>query len=84
MEAMTLQEVQKKARFGHRDWVFFRNAEGASHAARFARDSIKAALLATGCSGHFYVAAASTGVLERHGWRSGCLMFRNVRHLLAA
>lgn len=84
MEALTLQEAQKKARFGHRDWVFFRDATGTGRAGRFSRDALKAALLASGCAGHFYVVCASTGVLERHGWRSGCLMLRNVRHLLAA
>lgn len=81
MDLMTLQEVQKKARFGHRDWVFFRDRSGEPKAARLSREAVKAAMLATGSKRHFYLVEASTGILARQNWATGCILMRNVRFL---
>lgn len=80
-ELMTLQEVGRRARYGHRAWVAWEGREGSLLAARASRAAIKAALLATGTRGRFFIVGASTGVTYRHGWRAGCLMMRNADFL---
>ena len=80
---MALADAGRKARFGHRDWVAYRASDGREMAAPLSREAVKAAMLAVGCSGRFYLISASTGVLNRQTWALGCLLFRNAKHLLA-
>jgi hypothetical protein len=44
---MTLQEVQVKARFGHRDWLHWRDRNGEHHSERKSAETLKRCLLQT-------------------------------------
>jgi hypothetical protein len=76
---MTFQEAQRKARFGHRDWITWRGRDGAFNVARSAPDIVKAALLAVGTKGRFTLIAASTGTPISCGWSYGIGLLRNSR-----
>lgn len=70
--------TERKSRYGRREWLYWRDREGREHAAIKGRDSIKAALLATGTKGRFTL--LSGGIGHRVGWRMGLIMFRNTRY----
>jgi len=74
---MTFQEAQRKARFGHRDWITWRDRSNNYNVARMSPDTVKSALLAIGTKGHFTLIAASTGTPHRYNWRMGIMMRRN-------
>lgn len=76
---MTFQEAQRKARFGHRDWIFFTDKDGSDVCERSSASVIKRAMLATGTSGRFYLLAASTGVPFLMSWRLGVIAIRNAK-----
>jgi hypothetical protein len=74
-------EAQRKARFGHRDWVYWTSADSVGMAAPASRESVKAALLDIGTRGRFLILAGSTGVGHLQRWSDGCRMMRNAKHL---
>lgn len=55
------ETVQRKARYGHRSYVFWRDGAGVEHFATYNRAGIKAALLAVGAKGRFTFFSPSTG-----------------------
>ena len=68
--------VQRKARYGHRSYLYWRGADGLIHYALYSHAAIKAAMLAVGCTGKFYwYDHAGTGHIARsypymiHLWR---------------
>jgi len=75
-----LHQAQKKARFGHRDWIVWPNPEGLLQAAPKSVAAIKKALLACGTKKHWYVVAADNGNLHRGFWSMGIIMIRNSRY----
>ncbi len=76
---MTFQEVQRKARFGHRDWLFWRGRDGGERFQQRSAQAVKNALLDIGTQGRFSLLSASTGIPMRMGWRDGIRMIRNAR-----
>lgn len=64
-------DAKRQARFGHRDWIYWRDAKAVDHAEPLSAAALKAALL-----------AASTAIPHTINWRQGTLMLRNVHHLL--
>jgi hypothetical protein len=78
---VTINEVQRKARFGHRDWVVWTDKAGALQARRACRDAVKAALLDIGTKGRWFICAASTGVMHRYNFALGCQAMRNAKHI---
>lgn len=78
---LDLQTAQKKARFGHRDWVYWTRRDGVGMAAPASRASVKSAMVDLGTSGRFLLLAASTGVPHLQRWNDGCRMMRNARYL---
>lgn len=45
---ITLEEIRRKARYGHRAYVYWRDAAGALSFAAYGRAGLKSAILATG------------------------------------
>jgi len=76
---MTLQEIQGKARFGHRDWVCWHDRNDLFHAERESAESVKKALLSVGTQGRFVVVEANTGHLHLTGWWVGLNIIRQYR-----
>lgn len=73
----TFQATQRKARYGHRDWLFWRRRDGVECYAQRSADAVKAALLDIGTQGWFTVLSASTGVPMKMRWRDGIRLIRN-------
>ena len=80
---MTLQEAQRKARYGHRDYITFTARNGVEVVDRLTPALLKQAMLAGGTKGKFYVIAANSGVMHRYGWRVGLNMLRNWQYIVA-
>lgn len=78
---VTYQEAQRKARYGHKDWISYRTRDGEAVCERFCRASVKRALLAVGTKGNFTVIAASTAIGHRYNWAMGLLAIRNAKYL---
>ncbi|QRM34891.1 hypothetical protein [Microvirga sp. VF16] len=76
----TLQYAQRKARYGHRDWLFWTDRSGSSQCAPKSKESIKKAMLASGTQGRWFVVSASTAVLQKGFWAMGVIMLRNAEH----
>ena len=71
---MRLQDVQRKARYGHRDWIVWDDADGVQHSERATEESIKDALLSVGTQGQFTIVSANTGWLMIGKWFIGINM----------
>lgn len=76
---MQLQEVQQKARYGHRDWLFWTDKAGNDRAERRSADAIKSMLLDTGTHGKWYLVSANSGSLMRGFWWLGLNILRQAR-----
>lgn len=68
---MTLQEAQKKARFGHSDWVGWNDKNGAWRYERKSPEVVKAAMLAHGTKGGWLLLSANSGTPMRGYWWMG-------------
>lgn len=79
----TYQEAQKKARYGHKDWIAYASKDAGVVCERYSRDAVKRALISVGTAGHFTVIAASTGIGHRYNWAMGILAMRNAKYLSA-
>ena len=75
---MELAEVKKKARYGHRDWLFWQD-KGEQRAEVKSRDAIKRAMLATGTQGKFFLVSANSAILMSVNWRIGVIMLNNAK-----
>jgi hypothetical protein len=71
--------ARRKARYGRRDWIVWRERSGAWQAAPRSPATLKAAMLARGTSGRWTLIAGSTAVPYAYGWRDGVTMIRNAR-----
>lgn len=69
----TLQDVIRKARYGHKNWVVY-----GENAAVASRESIKTALLACGTQQRFTLVHANCGTPSWVTWRMGVAMMRNM------
>ena len=76
---MELAEVKKKARYGHRDWLFWQD-NGQPKAAVKSRDAIKRAMLATGTQGRFFLVAKNSAILMSVNWHIGVIMLNNAKY----
>ena len=66
---MTLQEVKVKARYGHRDWIYWRDRDGLEFAKKLNSAAVKEAMLATGTKGCRFLVHANCGTLTKVHWR---------------
>jgi hypothetical protein len=72
--------AKRKARYGHRDWVVYKDRDGEFHAAQMSSESVKAAMLATGTKSRWHVIAGSTAVGHIQNWALGVLLLRNMKY----
>ena len=75
--------AKRKAKFGHRDWIVYRDRNGNEHAEQYSASVVKKAMLAVGTQGRFHLIAASTGVDHIYRWPMACIALRNARFLAA-
>jgi hypothetical protein len=72
---LSYQDVTRKARFGHRDWVVYRDNTGLVTEPATAA-TVKAAMLATGTQGSWTLVGANDGHGMRMTWRLGMNVYR--------
>lgn len=72
--------ARRKAVHGHNDWLVWAEKNGAWNTARISVKAIKAAMLATGTAGRWYLIAANSGVGYRYNWRIGVNMLNNAKY----
>lgn len=73
------QEAQKKARFGHRDWIGWRSPTG-YRAAPKTRENVKRMLLDVGTKGNWTLIMADTGCPMRGFWWLGINLIRQAKY----
>jgi hypothetical protein len=74
------QEAKRKARYGHRDWIWWVDKDGVHHADVKSAEVIKKALDAVGEDGHFGSLEASTGQGYRVNPEMTRTMIRNAQY----
>jgi hypothetical protein len=74
-------ELRRKARYGHRSYVYWTDREGALRWAPYGRDGIKAAILAVGAKGRFSLLDEGGVSTAFRSLRSMLLVWRNARLL---
>ena len=73
------QAALQKAKFGHRDWIYWSDKDG-KHAAVKSVESVKAALLAVGTKGFWALIHADSGVSSKGFFAMGLNLLRQMRH----
>ena len=71
---MNLQEVKRKARYGHKDWIFW-HGQGQMKTP----DTIKKAMLACGTQEYFLLVCANDGHTMLVNWRTAVTMLNNAK-----
>jgi hypothetical protein len=79
-ERTAVEQAKRKARYGHKDWLIWRDRQGVLHTAVSNYDNFKSAMLATGTQGRFTVLEANTAVGFTINWRVGVAWIANIRH----
>lgn len=51
---MTREELRRKARYGHRSWLYWTGRDGGLRFAPYGKDGLKAAILEVGAKGRLY------------------------------
>jgi hypothetical protein len=69
----------QKARYGHRDWVVWRDRHGILQSGVSDYATFKAAMLAVGTQGRFTVVAGSSAVGHTINWRIGVNWLANIK-----
>lgn len=67
----SFQQAQHMARFGHRDWIWWVDKHGQSHATRKSHETVKAMLLDTGTHGTWSLISANDGCPMKGFWGMG-------------
>lgn len=75
---MTFQDAQRKAKYGHRPWIFYRERSGVPHAERATPEAIKAALLACGTQ-RSWTLLCSDGTPMMMNWPLGLIALANAK-----
>lgn len=76
---MTLQDAQRKAKYGHKDWISWVDRNSLTHVEPQSQKAIKQALLAVGTQGRFVIIEANTGWLHKTGWWVGLNIIRQYK-----
>ena len=72
--------ARRKAVKGHNDWIVWRNRDGSFSTKRRSPKAIKAAMIASGTQGKWYLIAANNGIGHIYNWRIGLIMMRNAKY----
>ena len=75
-----LNTAVRKAKYGHRDWLFWRDRAGQGHIAASSYDSMKQALLASGTQKSFTL-VASDGCFYRMTWPLAVIHLKHFRYI---
>jgi hypothetical protein len=73
------QAAQQKARFGHRDWIYWSDQDG-KHAEVKSVESVKRALMAAGTKGFWVLIHADSGIASKGFFAMGLNLLRQIRH----
>ena len=76
IENARLQDVQTKARYGHKDWIFWVEKDGTKRAEWRSAASVKRALLASGTKGFWCLVHADSGCPMKGFWAMGINLIR--------
>jgi len=68
---MDLQEVERKARFGHKDWLHWCDRQGQFHSEWKTPKSMKQCLLDCGTQGWWCLVMANSGCPMKGFWAMG-------------
>lgn len=79
VEQTAYDAAARKARYGRKDWIVWRDRAGKDHAAPCTAGAIKTALLAVGTRGRFTRLSAGTATGSVVRWPVGLVMLRNCR-----
>lgn len=71
--------ARTRARYGHTNWIVWRDKDGTKRAARVSIAALKMAMLATGTQGHFTMYQASDGGGAMMTWPLSCLLLKNLK-----
>ena len=77
IENPDLAEIQRNARYGHTDWIMWKNRAGKFLAARRTAGVIKQAMLDVGTSGRFSLICASSATSMVVTWSLALILRRN-------
>ena len=75
-----LQDIQVKARFGHKSWIYWRNREGVSMAEWLSASSVKRALLDCGTTRFWCLVHADSGCPMKGFWSMGINLIKQSRY----
>ncbi len=71
--------AQHKARYGHRDWLVWKNKEGENFAEPLNADSMKRCLLAEGTQGRWLLIGKNRGEDDLGFWWMGLNILRQIK-----
>jgi hypothetical protein len=80
IENARLQDVQVKARFGHKDWIYWRQRDGSARAEWKTPESVKRALLACGTRGFWCLVQADSGTPMKGFWAMGLNLIKQSKY----
>lgn len=72
--------AQRKARYGHRNWLFWADKTGQKKAALMTPASVKQAMLDSGTQGKFLLMHSSGGGGLLTDWSMGAMWLRSAKH----
>lgn len=76
---LRFQDVVRKARFGHREWIWWKDKTGAPCASRLTHDAMKRCLLDVGTNGKWTLLCSDgTGIVGY--WWLGIIQLSRIRH----
>lgn len=76
---MTLQEVSRKARYDHKDWLWWVDKAGVKHSKCKSIPAVKQCLLDCGTQGEWIFIAANDGIREIGHWRMGIILINQMK-----
>jgi hypothetical protein len=72
--------AKRKAKRGHQDWLVWPTSHGTWACDAMTAESIRAALLAVGTQGKFFLVSAGSGHCHVIRWRQGVVLLRNAKN----
>ena len=72
--------AKRKARYGHSDWIIWKDGADEYHAAKASAATVKQALLAVGTQGRFNCYQASNAWSHSYSWRMGINFMQHLQY----
>lgn len=77
--SLRFQDVVRKARFGHREWIWWKNKYGQSCTSRLTADAMKRCLLDGGTQGNWTLLCSDGTCMKGYFWL-GIIQLSRIRH----